>query len=546
MNAFSTGGPRSGAALRLVRLLVARRLGRARLLRLVRRPLLRPLGRVRARRCGRSDRRPDLRRRGRRRRRRVRGLVRAPHHRRRRADRPRASSTSRTASTCRCPGDGQRLLLHGYSRLYAGAEAVRRVKKLLIGPSRRAARALGVGAAYYLYIKDQSRDIRGSSTREFVPTDVPEKPASREAGHRVADLRATTQERTAGRDRHRARARRSGASGRSARGTWSSSRRRSPTGGSTSRTTAASSSRSARRPASARGGTSRAAARRASPAVDGPTGLPCFLNRPPCNADRQAGLDGEVVAFSAGSGRCAGARRSARRSPRRSCDGGRVYVGDWTGDVYALRRGRPGRLGGRSTRAARSRAAVASRGGRVYFGAYDRSRLRLNASDGQARLAAQARSRGSAPGRSSTDARRRLRPRLHRLDRREGVLLRRDDREPALVAVDRRLRLLLAGRLAAARLRRLVQRQVLLPSTRRPATSAGSSTRTAPISGSPTVVDGLGLLRDAETRTYALNALTGQPGLDVPGRQVHAGRRGREAHVYLVGYARRLRARSAA
>src|SRR5436309_1261586 len=54
------------------------------------------------------------------------------------------------------------------------------------------------------------------------------------------------------------------------------------------------------------------------------------------------------------------------------------------------------------------------------------------------------------------DAGGRLRPRLHRGDRREDVLVRGDEREAALVARDRRLRLRLAGRLEPARVRGLV------------------------------------------------------------------------------------------
>src|SRR5581483_184810 len=60
------------------------------------------------------------------------------------------------------------------------------------------------------------------------------------------------------------------------------------------------------------------------------------------------------------------------------------------------------------------------------------------------------------------DAVRGLRAGLYRLDRRQGVLVRRDDRRAALVAVDRRLRLRLAGRVEQAHPRRLVQRALLL------------------------------------------------------------------------------------
>ena len=59
-----------------------------------------------------------------------------------------------------------------------------------------------------------------------------------------------------------------------------------------------------------------------------------------------------------------------------------------------------------------------------------------------------------------------------------------------------------------------------------------------PISGSPTVMAGRVYFSTLKRRTYALDATTGRGGLDVPGREVLAGRRRREAHV-----PRRLHAR---
>ena len=59
------------------------------------------------------------------------------------------------------------------------------------------------------------------------------------------------------------------------------------------------------------------------------------------------------------------------------------------------------------------------------------------------------------------DADRRLRPRLPRLDRRQGLLVRRDERRAALVEGHGRLRLLLSRRLAQEGLRRVVLRPLL-------------------------------------------------------------------------------------
>ena len=72
---------------------------------------------------GARDRRADLRRRGGRRRRRVRRLVRSPHRRRRRAQRPRPARLPARRVRARSRARGRRLLLHGYSRLYAVVHA---------------------------------------------------------------------------------------------------------------------------------------------------------------------------------------------------------------------------------------------------------------------------------------------------------------------------------------------------------------------------------------------------------------------------------------
>ena len=49
--------------------------------------------------------------------------------------------------------------------------------------------AAGAGVAYYLHVKQQSRDVQGSSTVEFVTTETVAT-AAEGAGRRVADLRS--------------------------------------------------------------------------------------------------------------------------------------------------------------------------------------------------------------------------------------------------------------------------------------------------------------------------------------------------------------------
>ena len=49
-------------------------------------------------------------------------------------------------------------------------------KWLIVGAGAVVLLAAGAVASYYFYERHQSRDIRGSSTVEFVPTEPPPKP----------------------------------------------------------------------------------------------------------------------------------------------------------------------------------------------------------------------------------------------------------------------------------------------------------------------------------------------------------------------------------
>ena len=214
----------------------------------------------------------------------------------------------------------------------------------------------------------------------------------------------------------------------------------------------------------------------ASPAVDNHTVYMTFLNKPPCNATR-SGLDGEVVALNADTGKL---RWRLKIGPTESSPlvlDGVVYVGDWNGKVYALSAA-SGATRWTFQTGDKVKDAIAYSGGRVYFGSYDHHVYALNARTGKLvwKTAAQQRlgNRGtfySTPGG-------RLQPRLHRLDRRQGLLVRRDEREAALVARDRRLRLLLAGRLSSSASTRARSPATSTASTRPPATCAGSTGRT--------------------------------------------------------------------
>ena len=255
--------------------------------------------------------------------------------------------------------------------------------------------------------------------------DVPERAAVQPRAERAADRRA-------GRVRRRLRARCSGG-GRSAR---RSRRRSSPAARSSSATGAAASMPSASAPASSAGRRS--------------------CRRP-------------------GEGR----RRGLRRA--------RVYVGDYSGHVYALNAAhRQDRLAGEGAAALRPRRATSTRRRRSPTGASTSARP-------TGRCTRSARPPASCAGRSRPAATSTRRPR--------------------------------SGATASSP---APTRTASSASTRRPATILWQFKANGPISGSPTVVAGRVYFATLEGTTYALDAKTGRQALDVPGRQVLAGRRRRE------------------
>ena len=119
----------------------------------------------------------------------------------------------------------------------------------------------------------------------------------------------------------------------------------------------------------------------ASPALDNRTVYMSFMNRPPCNATR-SGLDGEVVALDADTGKVRWRRRMGPTESSPLVVDGTVYVGDWDGKVYALD-GRSGRVRWSYTTGGQVKDAVAYAGGRVYVGAYDHHVYALTANRGK-------------------------------------------------------------------------------------------------------------------------------------------------------------------
>jgi outer membrane protein assembly factor BamB len=118
----------------------------------------------------------------------------------------------------------------------------------------------------------------------------------------------------------------------------------------------------------------------ASPAVGGGLVYMTFLNRPPCNAPN--GADGLVAAFRAGTGKIAWERTIGPSETSPLLAGGRVYVGDWRGDLWALRAA-DGKPVWRFHAGGRIKGGVALDGPRLYFGSYDGHVYALDARDGK-------------------------------------------------------------------------------------------------------------------------------------------------------------------
>jgi len=238
--------------------------------------------------------------------------------------------------------------------------------------------AIGAGVAYVLRVRHAGRDIRGSSTREFVPTEIP-KPVPKEPG--VAWP-------TYGYDPQRVRFANGVSLAPPFRRVWTF-RARSlvefPPAVAYGRlffannagdvfAISAKTGKRAWRYASHR-------CQAMSPAVSEHTLYVTFLNRPPCNATG-GNLDGEVVALAVGNGTVRWRRRIGPSESSPLVEGDTVYVGDWDGHVYAFVAA-TGKLRWRFTAGGKVKDAVAASGNRLYFGAYDSHVYALDARTGR-------------------------------------------------------------------------------------------------------------------------------------------------------------------
>ena len=119
----------------------------------------------------------------------------------------------------------------------------------------------------------------------------------------------------------------------------------------------------------------------ASPAVAGLRLFQVYMNRPPCNAEG-GNLDGELVAYSPGSGKALWRKRIGPTESSPLVADRRVYVGDWRGYVYAFDT-KTGRLRWRFKTGGEVKGAVAHAGKRLFVGSYDSNVYALDARNGR-------------------------------------------------------------------------------------------------------------------------------------------------------------------
>src|SRR3954468_19950586 len=118
-----------------------------------------------------------------------------------------------------------------------------------------------------------------------------------------------------------------------------------------------------------------------SPAVDFHTVYATFLNHPPCNAKAKK-HQGQLVAFWAGSGRVRWRKTIGPSESSPLLQGKVVYVGDWNGDVSAYS-ATTGRRWWTFHAKGQVKGGLANAGGRIFFGDYHSNVYALNAATGK-------------------------------------------------------------------------------------------------------------------------------------------------------------------
>jgi outer membrane protein assembly factor BamB len=249
---------------------------------------------------------------------------------------------------------------------------------------------LGAGLAYYLHVKHESRDIKGSSTIEFVPTAVP-PPPPKEPGIAWP---------TYGHDQERTRVGTGIALAPPYRTIWTFHAQSlvefPPVIGygrlffaSNNGVLFAIGAKNGKR--AWKYVSNRCVA--ASPALDRHVVYMTFMNKPPCNRPPSPSLTGEVVAFAVGTGRVIWRRTIGPSESSPVVVGASVYVGDWDGNVWALAR-KTGAVHWKTKLEGQVKAGVAIVGEhRLFVGDYSGHVYELSATSGKIRWTASAQQR---------------------------------------------------------------------------------------------------------------------------------------------------------
>jgi outer membrane protein assembly factor BamB len=249
--------------------------------------------------------------------------------------------------------------------------------------------AAGAGLAYYLHVKHQARDIKGSSTVEFVPTQ-PAPPPPREPGIAWP---------TYGHDAERQRFANGITLAPPFRRAWmfrAQSLVEFPPVIGYGRLFFANNhgvlfavgAKNGRRAWKRESGRCQAA----SPALDRHVVYVTFLNAPPCNRPPSSSLTGQVVAYTVGTGRVIWRRTIGPSESSPLVVGATVFVGDWNGRVWALRR-RSGKTRWVTRLDGQIKSGVAISGSTLYVGDYSGRVYAINATTGRVRWKAKAQPR---------------------------------------------------------------------------------------------------------------------------------------------------------
>jgi outer membrane protein assembly factor BamB len=120
----------------------------------------------------------------------------------------------------------------------------------------------------------------------------------------------------------------------------------------------------------------------AAPSVDRHIVYMTFLNKLPCNTKKKKGIEGELIAFRSNWGRIVWRRTIGPTESSPLVSRGYVYVGDWTGRVYAFV-ARTGKVAWSFKTGGKIKGSVAISGDRLFVGSYDHNVYALDARTGK-------------------------------------------------------------------------------------------------------------------------------------------------------------------